>query len=207
MYVNKPYNYWISGSKKSPFWTVCKNILSCIDCIYYFCQRTGRQLEQNMYIIKLKDIQWSYTWNPKQPFINGCFNWMIPNHYIGNGCFTKHPFLTGCLGFQVWPYEYWMVKPFILAQGFETSPLHQSGGGAENHFHQCRGAVVSGEVVSWRLYWTHCQKVCILQYNCHILSIYSKKLHWWSIPLRIPWYNGTKLKHDMMQTLTVNVHK
>ena len=46
------------------------------------------------------------TWNPKQPFINGCFNWMIPNLYIGNGCFTKHPFLNGCLGFQVtiiWP--------------------------------------------------------------------------------------------------------
>ena len=40
------------------------------------------------------------TWNPK-PFINGCFNWMIPNLYIGNGCFTKHPFLTGCLGHQV----------------------------------------------------------------------------------------------------------
>ena len=34
------------------------------------------------------------TWNPKQPFINGCFNWMIANLYIGNGCFTKHPFLT-----------------------------------------------------------------------------------------------------------------
>ena len=31
------------------------------------------------------------AWNPKQPFINGCFNWMIPNLYIGNGCFTKHP--------------------------------------------------------------------------------------------------------------------
>ena len=42
-----------------------------------------------------------YTWNPKQPFINGCFNWMIPNLYIGNGCFTKHPFINGCLGFQV----------------------------------------------------------------------------------------------------------
>ena len=40
------------------------------------------------------------AWNPKQPFINGCFNWMIPNLYIGNGCFTKHPFSTGCLGFQ-----------------------------------------------------------------------------------------------------------
>ena len=27
-------------------------------------------------------------------------NWMIPNLYIGNGCFTKHPLKTGCLGFQ-----------------------------------------------------------------------------------------------------------
>ena len=42
----------------------------------------------------------STTWNPKQPFINGCFNWMIPNLFIENGCFTKHPFKTGCLGFQ-----------------------------------------------------------------------------------------------------------
>ena len=40
------------------------------------------------------------SWNPKHPFINGCFNWMIPNLYIGNGCFTKHPFINGCLGFQ-----------------------------------------------------------------------------------------------------------
>ena len=35
------------------------------------------------------------------PYINGCFNWMILNLYIGNGCFTKHPSLNGCLGFQV----------------------------------------------------------------------------------------------------------
>ena len=33
-----------------------------------------------------------------QPFINGCFNWMIPNLYIGNGCFTKHLFINGCFG-------------------------------------------------------------------------------------------------------------
>ena len=25
------------------------------------------------------------TWNLKHLFINGCFNWMIPNLYIGNG--------------------------------------------------------------------------------------------------------------------------
>ena len=36
-----------------------------------------------------------------QPFINGCFNWMIPNLYMQNGCFTKHLFINGCLGFQV----------------------------------------------------------------------------------------------------------
>ena len=42
------------------------------------------------------------TWNLKHLFINGCFNWMIPNLYIGNGCFTKHPFKTGCLRYQVY---------------------------------------------------------------------------------------------------------
>ena len=41
------------------------------------------------------------TWNLKHLFINDCFNWMIPNLYVGNGCFTKHPFKTGCLGYQV----------------------------------------------------------------------------------------------------------
>ena len=44
----------------------------------------------------------SGTYYPQgQPFINGCFNWMIPNLYIGNGCFTKHLFINGCLGFPV----------------------------------------------------------------------------------------------------------
>ena len=41
------------------------------------------------------------AWNPKQPDFYGCFNWMIPNLFLGNGYFTKHPFKTGCLGFQV----------------------------------------------------------------------------------------------------------
>ncbi len=31
------------------------------------------------------------TWNSKQPFFIGCFSWMIPNLYIKNSCFTKHP--------------------------------------------------------------------------------------------------------------------
>ena len=29
------------------------------------------------------------------------FHWMIPNQYIKNGCFTKHPLKNGCLGYQV----------------------------------------------------------------------------------------------------------
>jgi len=36
----------------------------------------------------------------KQPVFYGCFNWMIPNHYIKNGCFTKHPLKNCCLGYQ-----------------------------------------------------------------------------------------------------------
>ena len=60
-----------------------------------------------------------YTWNLKHPFINGCFNWMIPNHYIKNACFTKHPFKTGCLGFQVCIYIYIQSSPFQ----FQVNPL------------------------------------------------------------------------------------
>ena len=60
---------------------------ACEDCHY----------ERYTYILDYIVIL--LAWNPKQPFINGCFNWMIPNLYIGNGCFTKHPFINGCLGF------------------------------------------------------------------------------------------------------------
>ena len=47
-----------------------------------------------------------YAWNPKQPDFYGCFNWMMPNLYLGNGCLTKHPFKNGCLGYQVCIYTY-----------------------------------------------------------------------------------------------------
>ena len=29
------------------------------------------------------------TWYPKQPFVYCCFNWMIPNLYLGNSCLTS----------------------------------------------------------------------------------------------------------------------
>ncbi len=61
------------------------------------------------------------TWNPKQPFINGCFNWMIPNLYIGNGWkspnihfkvvvwgsrYMKDPWFEGFLGL-CWLYRFY----------------------------------------------------------------------------------------------------
>ena len=54
----------------------------------------------------------SVTWNSKQPVFYGCFNGKIPNHYIKNGCFTKHPFKTGCLEFQV-HISLAMLEPFV----------------------------------------------------------------------------------------------
>ena len=61
------------------------------------------------------------TWNLKHLFINGCFNWMIPNLYIGNGCFTKHPFKTGCLGYQVNIF-YDLQPPVISKRSWLESP-------------------------------------------------------------------------------------
>ena len=64
-----------------------------------------------------------HAWNPKQPDFYGCFNWMIPNLYLGNGCFTKHPLKTGCLGFQVdwiWnaPYVFFGSRGGVLWRFF-----------------------------------------------------------------------------------------
>ena len=53
------------------------------------------------------------TWNLKHLFINGWFNWMIPNHYIENCCFTKHPFKTGCLGYQVLVSHYTSIRDSV----------------------------------------------------------------------------------------------
>ena len=43
---------------------------------------------------------------PNNQVFNGCFNWMIPNHYIKNSCFTKHPLKDSCWGYQVHMYMY-----------------------------------------------------------------------------------------------------
>ena len=47
--------------------------------------------------------------------IVGCFNGMIPHLYIENGCFTKHPFINGCLGFQVYTIRIQIVDRAPMA--------------------------------------------------------------------------------------------
>ena len=48
---------------------------------------------------KLK-VVFGWTWNPKaDQSLNGCFNWMSPNHYHKKWLeITKHPFING------WPW-------------------------------------------------------------------------------------------------------
>ena len=66
------------------------------------------------------------SWNPKQPFINGCFNWMIPNLYIQNGCFTKHPFIDWLFGvpgsrvFFSFPRQTWSPSRSTISRGTLT---------------------------------------------------------------------------------------
>ena len=78
-----------------------------------------------------------HLWNPKQPFIHGCFNWMSPNLYIENGCFTKHPFRNGCLGLQaivssfatnkvhldLWLFDAWKSSKNSLPNGWFSGDL------------------------------------------------------------------------------------
>ena len=49
---------------------------------------------------------------------------MIPNLYIGNGCFTKHPFINGCLGFQEWVITNLLIVGVFL--GVNVHPLIRS---------------------------------------------------------------------------------
>ena len=73
--------------------------------VFFFGEKNG--CDSNKVDPQADRYKWSEitflisTWNSKQPILYGCFNWKIQNLYMGNGCFTKHLFINGCLGFQV----------------------------------------------------------------------------------------------------------
>ena len=64
------------------------------------------------------DLQLTTTWNPKQPFINGCFSWMIPNI---NGSrhnldfLSLHPF--GTFFWRFLDADFWMGQTKIWVHG------------------------------------------------------------------------------------------
>ena len=69
-------------------------------------------------------------WNLKHPFTNGCFNWMIPNHYTKSACFTKHPF-------EFWLFRvpgYWLLVSNFKFRRSETwmSEEEMVSGGRRN---------------------------------------------------------------------------
>ena len=71
------------------------------------------------------------TWNSKEPVLYGCFNWMIQNLYMGNGCLTKHPLKTGCLEFQVYIIHLIYQMPSFAIVFLSTYMMDE----AWNHHH------------------------------------------------------------------------
>ena len=78
-----------------------------------------------------------FTWFPPNNQFNQFFMplsiWMIPNRYVKDGCFTKHPFENGCLGYQAFHYKnpplctsvcLWSPK---CCQSVEYLPVSRSG--------------------------------------------------------------------------------
>ena len=63
---------------------------------------------------------------------------MIPNLYKENGCFTKHPFINGCLGFQVEVENGHIWKVTILLEGtifhWTMTPSSSRGHGGKGGF-------------------------------------------------------------------------
>ena len=64
---------------------------------------------------KIQEWRCIITYYYLEPETSVCFIWMIPDLYLGNGCFTKHPFKTGCLGYQgVATYNVYMYICFNI---------------------------------------------------------------------------------------------
>ena len=91
----------IPRSKKNiHFWShpVCQGVFWDAESrghhLMLTCQAVSFSVLQRFWFFRL-----TFTWNSKQPVLYGCFNWMIQNLYMGNGCFTKHPFING------WPWS------------------------------------------------------------------------------------------------------
>ena len=64
------------------------------------------------------------AWNPKEAFINGCFNWMIPNRYLGNVDSKVYTFSCLCHGNSK-TFIFRGYNPYM--GGFKTFIFHGFG--------------------------------------------------------------------------------
>ena len=94
------------------------------------------------------------TWNLKHPTVNGCFNWMITNHYIKHCCFNKHLLKNGCLGYQVLivfckktNQQKPVCKKIFFHWGFRS---RLGGGGGGGVFLQIREGYQHPKKLSWK---------------------------------------------------------
>ena len=67
-----------------------------------------------------------YTWNLKQPLFNGRFIWMIPNLYMKNGCFTKHPLKKMLFGVPGMSYTAVVVVSHHTVEHFPHWKFHHA---------------------------------------------------------------------------------
>ena len=86
-------------SENHPLWKEhhLTNLHVSVPCLFFWnkIKRSNSFLDylktpnakETTYLQRRFPPTWTRTaaWNPKQPFINGCFNWMIPNLYVKNG--------------------------------------------------------------------------------------------------------------------------
>ena len=81
-----------------------------------------------------------------------------PNLYIGNGCLTKHPFWTGCLGFKVCIYVSFNVTFCGL-----HNPWTKSNMGEENKtVRPSHKSLTIKSNVSWDVYMSFMHFPCLL---------------------------------------------
>ena len=102
-----------------------------------------------------------HAWNLKHLFINGCFDWMIPNHYIKKCCFTKHPLKNGCLGYQVYVFKWPLTLYEIIQEGHPN--IQKNMPGILRKSHQIPWIFMTSPWFRERIFWRKQKKTSPLE--------------------------------------------
>lgn len=70
------------------------------------------------------------TGNIRNPFLSGCFYWMIPNLYTKNCCFIKHPLnlvVSGTKTCETIADPWWKILSGAIHRSFSNDPRDRWG--------------------------------------------------------------------------------